>query len=245
MRGRRLYQVIARASAENAESLLADSRSADRRGHKGHACALRILAIEEAVKAIIYKHAAEGIVRFVKRGPNNVSTYSETELRDHKFKHGSVAAIIVGAIEFHPFQAALISTRKEQFTRLDVERLLHRAYTSQWVQRSELAREGRPSRELNSTLQTLGRMNDLKNDGLYVGSAKGSVKRPDEIARKELKNVRELSSFIVPLSSQLVTSAEFTPQRRRILTQQTQALAAQARRVRRLAAKRVVADKRS
>jgi AbiV family abortive infection protein len=236
MRGRLLYQELARAAVANAKGLLQDARSVHRRGSSGHACALGILAIEEAAKAIIYKQAAEGIVRFVRRKPNNLSTYSEKDLLNHKFKHGSVARLMVGAIEYYPFQQTLASTRKKSFTRAEAERLLHQAYMRQWLHRTELQRGGRATRDLKLMFQTLERLNTLKNGGLYVGRTGNVVNRPDSFVAPELKRVRELANIVVSAADQTVSTV-FTPQRRRDLTGQLRTVAAQTRRLQRLAPK--------
>jgi AbiV family abortive infection protein len=237
VRGRTLYLELAEAAAENARRLLLDARTLHRKGNRGHACALGILAIEEAAKALIYKQAAEGIVRFVQRKPNYVSTYSERDLLDHKFKHGSISRLLIGAIEYAPFQQTLSATRKQTFARSEVEALLRRAHTRQWIQRTELERGGRAARQLRAMFETIGRLNELKNGGLYVGRAGLGISRPDEFTREDLERVRELAGIVVKTAEQTV-STEFTSAQRKELKEQMQVVAAQARRLQRLAQKR-------
>jgi len=43
--------------------------------------------IRAAYKAGVYYIASEGVVRIVKRNPNYVTTYQESDLLDHEFKH--------------------------------------------------------------------------------------------------------------------------------------------------------------
>lgn len=237
MRGRTLYLELAKAAAENAKRLLLDARTLHRRGNRGHACALGVLAIEEAAKGLVYKQAAEGIVRFVQRKPNYVSTYSERDLLDHKFKHGSISRLLVGAIEYAPFQQTLAATRKGTFVRSEVEALLRRAHTRQWIQRTELERGGRAARQLRAMFETIGRLNELKNGGLYVGRAGFGVSRPDEFTREDLERVRELANMVVKTVEQTV-STKFTHAQRKEMKEQLQVVAAQARRLQRLARKR-------
>ncbi|MFZ1023305.1 MAG: AbiV family abortive infection protein [Thermoplasmata archaeon] len=236
MRGRRLYQEIARTAADNAAAFLQDAKSAFRRRNIGHSCSLGILAIEESAKAIIYKQAADGIVRFVKRKPNNVSTYSERDLLDHKFKHGSVATLMMGAIEYYPFVVALKSTRRKQFTREHAETLLHDAFTRQLVQRAELSRGGKSTRDLMSLFQTIAKFNDLKNGGLYVGREGASVSRPNEFVKVDVKIVGELALLLVKTAEHTV-STTFSVHRRRVLAEHLRLVAAQTRRVKKLAPK--------
>jgi AbiV family abortive infection protein len=175
MKGRRVYRVLAEAAVENARSLMRDSRALQRRGSRGHAVSLNVLAIEEGSKALVYKLAAEGVFRIVRRNPNNISTYRERDLHDHPFKHGIATRFLIAAVSFAPFHQALGATRKKVFTRVEVEAILRRAHSIQAIHIAELQRGGQMARKIVRYSQTFGRLNTLKNSGLYVGHPNGSL----------------------------------------------------------------------
>jgi len=232
MRGRALHQATAEAALQNAKQLLRDSQVLRRRGSQGHACALSILGMEEAAKALVYKQAAEGLIRFVSRRPNNLSTYAERDLLDHKFKHGAISRLLVGAFEYRPFQATISETRKHTFTRAEVEAMFRRAHTRQWIQTTELQSGGTAARELRKIFETLHRLDRLKNAALYVGREGREIRRPDATARGDFDRVRELSTVVVRAAEEIV-SRRFTADQRREFALQLHSLSAQARRLRR------------
>ncbi|MFY9716726.1 MAG: AbiV family abortive infection protein [Thermoplasmata archaeon] len=237
MRGRALYQAVAEACVENANRLLLDSRYLLRRGSRGHSCALSIVAMEEAAKALVYKQAAEGVIRFVARSPNSLSTYREKDLLDHRFKHGAIARLLVGSLELSPFLETLKTTRKQSFTRKEAEALLRRAQTRQWLQKAELERGGRLTKELDLMYRTLGRLDSLKNAALYVGRAGRDFQKPDQTDPRELNRVRLLAAMVIKAANDYVF-ATFTADQRREFSVQLRTISAQARRSKRLSAER-------
>jgi AbiV family abortive infection protein len=234
MRGRRLYQAVAEASVENARLLINDGKALRRRGSVGHACALAILGMEEAAKALIYKQAAEGVIRLVRRDPNNLSTYSEKDLLNHKFKHGAITRLLIGSVEFAPFLQTLAESRKKVFSRDDVAVILRRAHTRQWLQRTELDRGGKAAIELQRMLKTLARLDSLKNDSLYVGRVPNDVRHPSGIPPKEVSNVWEIANSVVKAAEETVAKP-FSKDQRREFAEQLRILSAQSRRLKRLA----------
>ncbi|MGA7846427.1 MAG: AbiV family abortive infection protein [Thermoplasmata archaeon] len=237
MRGRRLYQAVAEASAENARLLIEDGRALRRRGSVGHACALAILGMEEAAKALVYKQAAEGVIRLVRRNPNNLSTYSEKDLLNHKFKHGAITRLLIGSVEFAPFLQTLAASRKKVFSREDVVVILRRAHTRQWLQKTELERGGQAAKELQKMLRTLARLDGLKNDALYVGRVPHDVRHPNGIPPKEVSDVWEIANSVVKAAEETVATP-FSKDQRREFAEQLRILSTQSRRLKRLAAKK-------
>jgi AbiV family abortive infection protein len=213
MRGRQLYRHLAEEAAKNARRFKQDAGVLRRRGSAGHACSIAILAVEEASKAIVYKLAAEGIFRIVKKNPNNISTFSESSLLEHRFKHAMIARVLIGALEYGPFQSAMESTRKKNFTRGEVESLFRRVHAHQVLQAAELQSGGRASRELSQIMTTLGQLNGLKNDGLYVGHKNGKIGTPNGRARSELARVWQLAEITVTAASVAVRT-EMDPRTR-------------------------------
>lgn len=232
MRGRALYKEMALAALSNSETFFEEAKQLTRRRSKGHGCAFAVLGMEEAAKSIIYNQAAEGLIRFVKKRPNNVSTYSETDLLNHKFKHGAIMRLIMAAVEYAPFQQTLASTRKTTFTRKEVERLMRQAHSMDWIQRSELATGGRVSRTLNRMMETLGRLDSLKNQGLYVGRLEEGVRWPDASVKKDLQGVINLAGVVITSAKEFVLTP-MHPAQRREFARQLSMISAQARRIKR------------
>ena len=179
---------------------------------------------------MIYKLAAEGLIRFVRRNPNNISTYNEKDLLNHKFKHGAIARLLVAALEFAPFQQALSSTTRKTFTRGDVLMVLRRASARQWLYRTEMGSGGRPARELNEMMALLGRLDQLKNRGFYVGPDRSGVRRPNEIGRKDLEQTLELATVVIN-AAQVEVSGSYDPAQRREFMAQLKMLSAHRRRL--------------
>jgi AbiV family abortive infection protein len=230
VRGARLYQALADASVANARRFLTDGRTLYRRGSTGHACSLWVLAVEEASKAILYKLAAESIIRIVRRKPNNMTTFSEKSLLEHEFKHATLGKLLASAIGFAPFRDALAAARKQSFTRGEAESLLRDAHMRQVVQGLRLAGGSREKRVFDRLFGTLRKLNAVKNLGLYVGHEDGRLLLPHREVRKEVANVRELAEGAVDIAEETVRS-RFPSQVRRELALQARTVAAQARRL--------------
>lgn len=234
MRGHRLYRALAEASLTNARKLRLDARAVQRRGSAGHACSLSILAIEESAKAIIYKQAADGVIRFVKKNANGVTTYSEDDLKIHKYKHATIANLIGEAVSFAPLQQTLAETRKATFSRGEVERLLRKAHLRAKMFTSELQTESRSARLLRDLFGLLSRLDALKNAGLYVGRNLGKVQLPDEEVAADCADVAEIADAMV-LGAEMEIRRRLTKQDAAEQRDNLRTLLAQVRRLRQLA----------
>lgn len=213
MRGRELYLELGKESFHNALQHHHDARALKRRGSRGHACALAILSLEEAAKAYLYKLAGEGVYRIVGRKPNNISTFSESQLFDHKFKHGIITRLLIESIQAMPIHRVLSKTRKKSFTRAQVQRLLADLLHEQALQQIELQRDGRGSSSLKKVFGLLERLNETKNDSLYVGHKAGKVIRPDDMKPRQVAEVVDFSSLILDVVGQLIETP-FDPKQR-------------------------------
>ena len=204
MHGRKLYLRLAEASYDNSREFLRDSESLRRRGSRGHAYSLLVLSIEEAAKAYLYKLAGEGVYRIVAKRPNEVSTYSEDQLFDHKFKHGIVARLVVQAIALSPVGKVLSKTRRTQFSRGQVEAMLADLLHEQELMQIRLRPGGRAGTEVRRVFETLERANHRKNSGLYVGHEHGKIRRPNDCPKKVLKEGFELAGVIGQFVGELI-----------------------------------------
>ena len=204
VRGRQLYGELAERSASNAREFLRDSARLRKGGSRGHSCALSILAIEEAAKGYLYKLAAEGVYRIVSRGPNNISTFSESQLFDHKFKHAVVARLLVGQVNYYPARRVLEGVRRKSFTRKQVELVVARVLHEQQLQSIRLRPGGKAAESLKKVFEALEGMNSLKNDSLYVGRRNNRPRSPNDLSRGELAEVQGLAAAIVHSVSEIV-----------------------------------------
>lgn len=232
MRGHRLYRALAEASLTNARRLRLDAKALQKRGSRGHACSLSILAIEESAKGIIYKRAADGIIRFVKKNGNGVTTYSEDHLKVHKYKHATISNLIGEAISFAPLQQTLAETRKATFSRAEVERLLRKAHLNAKLFASELESESPSAKLLRNLFGLLSRLDFLKNAGLYVGRSGGRVQFPDKEVVADYADVADIADAMI-VAAEIELRRVVSRRDREEQRFQLKALLAQARRLRR------------
>jgi|GEM_PF-4770820 len=177
-----------------------------------------VLSIEEAAKAYLYKLAAEGVYRIVAKKPNGVSTYSETQLFDHKFKHEIIARLIVQAILLSPLAKVLSKTRRTQFTRKEVEGMLADLLHEQQLMQIRLRPGGGPEKEIRRVFETLERANHRKNSGLYVGHKDGKITRPNDCTKKALKEGFELAGVVCESVGEILDLTLSPEQKRRAAT---------------------------
>jgi AbiV len=157
---------------------------------------LVVLSIEEAAKAYLYKLAGEGVYRIVSKKPNGLSTYSETQLFDHKFKHAIVSRLVVQAILLAPVGKVLSKTRRDHFTRKQVEAMLQDLLHEQELMQIRLRPGGKAAAEIRRVFETLEKANHRKNSGFYVGRAGGRLREPNDCPKKVLKEGFELAIVV-------------------------------------------------
>lgn len=229
MRGRKLYLELAEASFDNAVKHYNDARALKKRGSRGHACALAVLSLEEAAKAYLYKLAGEGVYRIVSKEPNNISTFSESQLFDHKFKHGIIARLLVETLQSVPVRRVLSKTRKRRFTRAQVERMLADLLHEQAMQQIELRKGGKRVESVSKVFAILESLNDTKNNSLYVGHIAGKINRPDNLSPKRLSEVIDLSAAMLDGVGQIL-DLSLNPERRKQVALMVREIAAALRR---------------
>jgi AbiV family abortive infection protein len=218
VQGRKLYLQLAEASFENSLEFLRDAENLRRRGSRGHAYSLVVLSIEEAAKAYLYKLAGEGVYRIVTKKPNGVSTYSETQLFDHKFKHAIIARLVVQAIHLSPVGKVLSKTRRTHFTRKQVEAMLADLLHEQELMQIRLRPSGRAGVEIRRVFETLEKANHRKNSGFYVGHDDGKIRRPNDCPKKVLKEGFELSGVVCDFVGELLDLTLSLGQKRQAAT---------------------------
>jgi AbiV family abortive infection protein len=206
VRGRPLYLRLAGAALQNAIDHFNDARALRKRGSRGHALSLSVLSIEEAAKAYLYKLAGEGVFRIVSGRPNGISTFSERQLLDHKFKHAIVARIVVQGLLYTPVYRVLSKTRAKTFTRDTVESMLGDLLHEQEMLQIRM-RPGGPAAEAFSRIfKTLERADAGKNLGLYVGHRGGKILLPNDRSKSELDEMLGLAHATIQAVDQIVAS---------------------------------------
>jgi AbiV family abortive infection protein len=232
--GRALYRQLADASDKNARELLRNAYDLKSWGSRGHACSLAVLAIEESAKAFVYYIASEGVVRIVRKNPNNLTTYKESDLLDHEFKHLLITGLLEDIINYGPFYEAIARIQKESLSRADVVRTIYRAIHAHQRQRLDFQSGGKRADEVKRIFQTLKTLNRMKNQGLYVGHKGNHVLAPNAVERKELKSVLDLADIVVEVVSISIKSG-LDPAMKRA---QVEELRKTARKFRRLRARK-------
>jgi AbiV family abortive infection protein len=207
MKGRRLYLELADQSLVNSGEYLVDARILKSRGSRGHAVALSILSIEESAKAYLYKLAGEGVFRIVKRNPNGISTFSETQLLDHKFKHATIAKLLWQGLWYAPVTRVMAKTRRATFSRGQVERMLGDLLHEQELVNIELSTPGRKSSAIRKLFTILETANRSKNSGLYVGHHEGKVSRPSDFTRRRVSEWLDLAELTNVAAREIVHTA--------------------------------------
>jgi AbiV family abortive infection protein len=205
MRGRHLYLHLAEKCYANAVVHFHDARALRRRGSRGHACSLAVLSVEESAKAVLYKLAGEGVYRIVSKKPNGISTYSESQLFDHKFKHAIVARLIYQGILSWPVQRVLAKTRKKTFTRRQVEPMLLDLLHEQEMQSIALRSNDRAFGSVKHIFELLEGSNSQKNSGFYVGHKSGRPVEPNDLPKKTLDEFVELAGVTLDKVGPLIS----------------------------------------
>jgi AbiV family abortive infection protein len=198
---RNRYQTLARESTANARLFLADAKRLRRVGSRGHAAALAVLSIEESSKALIYREAAEGVLRIVSKNPNHITTFTETELLNHQFKQRVLANAFGEYLRYGPFYEVAEGLRKQRFSKTEVRELFLRAVHAHRVMQVDLQAGGRATQEVQRLGNLLDRLNDLKNRGLYVDHSSGRMSTPKDTRTKDLAEVLDLAEDAVKIAT--------------------------------------------
>jgi len=158
-------------------------------------------------------------------------TYRKKDLEDHRFKHFIIASFLIDWVNYAPFYEAINSIRKKRLSKSEVENLFHRAiYAHRHVQ-IELKSGGKAAKEIEKLFQLLEQLNDRKNRGLYVNHSTNKLILPNEISRKELEEIIDLSESITEMTK-VIVSTRMTPEQKGIIKEEAQEIAKQIREIR-------------
>ena len=229
---RDLFRTLADESLGNARRFFSDANQLKRVGSRGHAIAFAVLSIEESSKSLLYREVAEGVLRIVRKNPNHVTTFTEGELLDHRFKHGLLSNSIVEWIRYGTFYEVAEGLRKPRYSRAEVRDLVLRAVHAHRITQVELQSGGRAAIEIQRQLELLARLNDLKNRGLYVDQLNGKILTPNAIKTGELGDVLELAQAAIEISSEAL-KRRYSEKEKRLQRDANKALLATLRRARR------------
>jgi AbiV family abortive infection protein len=227
-----LFRTLADDSLGNARRLFADAKRLKRVGSRGHAIAFAVLSIEESSKALLYREVAEGVLRIVRKNPNHLTTFTEGEILDHRFKHGLLSNAILEWIRYGTFYEVAEGLRKPRYSRAEVRDIVLRAVHAHRITQIELQSESRAAHELKRQLDLLAGLNDLKNRGLYVDHIHGKISRPSDIRPSELEAVLDLSKAAIEISAEALRR-NYSEREKRLQRDANKALLATIRRARR------------
>jgi len=164
---------------------------------------LAVLSIEESAKAIINRFAAEGVLKVVTKNANHITTFTERELLDHRFKHAFLAGMFAEWLRYAPFTLAVDNLRKSSFTKEEVKELMFRAVQAHKVLQVDLTSGGQTAKEMGTLFNLLENLNLMKNRGLYVDHANGRLFSPRNVRRAEVERTLQLAEGIVQMTSEL------------------------------------------
>src|SRR5438132_3369402 len=156
-----LFRRLAEESLANARRFFSDAKRLRRVGSRGHAAAFAVLSIEESSKALIYREVAEGVLRIVRKNPNHITTFTESELLNHQFKQRVLANAFGEYLRYGPFYEAAESLRKPKFSKTEVRELFLRAVHAHRIMAVDLQSGGRATQEVQRLGSLLDRLNDL------------------------------------------------------------------------------------
>ena len=216
----------------NARQFFADAKRVRRVGSRGHAIAFAILSIEESAKALIYREVAEGVLRIVRKNPNHVTTFTESELLNHRFKHGVLANAIVEWLRYGPFYEVAAGLQKPSFSKTEVRELFLGAVYAHRIMQVDLQSGGRAAREVQRILNLLERLNDLKNRGLYVDHSNRRISTPKNVRTSELREVLELAEGAIEISTEALRR-RYTEREKEFQKKANKAIVASIRRAQR------------
>jgi len=177
---------MATACYLNSRKLYLDSLSLCSRKSAGHAYSLLVLSIEESVKAIIYRLAADGLVRFSEKGKDDPTAVNEEDLLDHKIKHKILVGIIAASITYAPFVNAFEGYHKKRIAVTKARDIMTNAIVQHQVLMANLSDpKSAASRTVTKFFEFAENLNREKNLGFYVGRKESVVLMPNRISRSK------------------------------------------------------------
>jgi AbiV family abortive infection protein len=196
---------MAIACYENARKMYLDSSALKERRSRGHAYSLLVLSVEEAVKALIYRLAADGIVHFSKGDSKDPNVLKEADLLKHKVKHSILAEVIISSIMYSPFFAAFEGIPQKKIEVEKARELMATALATHQVMMADLKDpRSQLTIELNRFGEFISRLDEEKNLGFYVDIKGGRVRRPNEIPISRFNYWREFQEGFLDSTKTIV-----------------------------------------
>lgn len=201
------YLEMARACNQNARKFYNDSLALKNRRSLGHAHSLQILGVEEAIKAIIYRLAADGVVLLTSKSDNRSWALNEKDLLDHKVKHEILASIIATSIQYSPFYSAFDDVSEERIEKEEAKIIMARAIAQHQTLMFDLRDpNSQVSKRINRFFTLLSTLNDEKNRGFYVDKRDSQILRPNTLKVSNYEYWREFLEELLRLSKDLIDS---------------------------------------
>lgn len=183
---KKMYLEVAHACYRNSRSLYLDSLALRKRRSSGHAYSLLVLSIEESVKAVTYRLAADGLVTFSEGDKKDALAVNEKDLLDHKIKHGILAMIIAVSITYSPFYTAFDGVRTRTLAVKKAKDMMMTAIARHQALIADLSDpKSAVSKMMTRFLKLTEELNEEKNAGLYVGRKGTSILLPNRVSRSK------------------------------------------------------------
>jgi len=198
-RRKRLYLDMSEACYENSRKLFLDSNALRRRKSIGHAYSLVVLSIEESVKSILYRLAADGLIKFSEGKSTDPTAINEQDLLYHKPKHKILADIITASIMYAPFSTAFEGIREKKIDVMKAKQIMAAAIAAHQVLMVDLADpSSMVSKQVTKFFTFLESLNDEKNLGFYVGKQNSSILLPNRVSKSKYEYWRDFQNdFLV------------------------------------------------
>ena len=201
------YLEMAIACNSNARKLYYDSIALKKRRSIGHAHALQILAIEESVKAIIYRMAADGVVSLSNDSRKKIGVLREEDLMKHKVKHEILANIILSAVLYSPFSQAFDDVKEESIRVDQAKAIMTKAIAMHQRLVTDLQDpKSLLSKDLTRFIQFLSALNDEKNRSFYVDKKNFLIVTPNQIKSSKYHYWRKFLEDLLETTNELVKS---------------------------------------
>lgn len=199
---------MAEACYENARKLQLDSLALKKRKSPGHAYSLLILSVEEAVKAIVYRLAADGIMKIIgEEEPEEPFSIRQKDLLNHSMKHEILGGIIVSSIMYSPFSTAFDDIQCGNIKVNEAKRRIVKSIANHQALLMDLKDlNSQISRWIRRFTDCLSVLNHEKNLGFYVSYEDSKIIRPNEVPAKRYHYWLEFSKDWLSLTDEIVRS---------------------------------------
>jgi AbiV family abortive infection protein len=157
-----------------------------------------VLSIEEAVKSIIYRGVADGLVEFSVKGSKTADDVKELDLRRHRIKHDLLARLVLYPVYFDPWLDIFDDVWENKDDVATARKRIDDALSSSDARLARLE----PTAERFVSL--IGRLDYEKNLGFYVDKVKGRVRTPNDISGVKFESLREFQKKLLHATEPIV-----------------------------------------